>query len=165
MKDIFVRSIDNRNKAIGHQNRMHAGLSSLWREHEGLLGRSCKMGTVLEEKKRTFDAVLKFRAEFRETKKTLEKFRHDLIHIIDKLMVGGRRSEGYAGLGRELQKIKAEIKKIDEILDPLSKSSTQLDIALSKVELVAKEYEVPIFRRRALFLGVSKKPWNLKWRN
>ena len=145
-KDAVVHNIDLRYNFEGQFKRSLNVLKSILKEEDSLLQKSQKAGQIIEENIKAFDYVSSIRDKFRELRLKIDDFRHRLNQSVDQTLLFVRRdAKQDLRLEEGLGKIRLEMKGIEQIFSSFSEVVKNLDVGLSKIELIVEQSEKPNF--------------------
>lgn len=109
-------------------------------------------GEVIEENKKAFETVSKIREQFKGLYSEVEEFRSQMVRTVEQAVVFTRREDGGDKFCEALNRIKLEIKGFEKTLLSFNEVSTNMNVGLSKVEIVLNSSEVPDFGEAAEWL-------------
>ncbi|MGI4991662.1 hypothetical protein ACRXCV_03495 [Halobacteriovorax sp. GFR7] len=135
-KDKIVSVVEMRAKFEEMNRYMIEMTNRLFDEEIELATRSGEIVEIINENKAAYAGLVRSRDQFKSLKSQVELFRARSSQIIDQIQ-RGVASETTVG------KFAGELKEFNSTLGSFSKVSTQLDVGLSKVQIIMDSKEVP----------------------
>lgn len=135
-KDKIVSVVEMRAK-FEEMNRYMVEMSNrLFNEEIELATRSSEIVEIINENKAAFAGLVKSRDQFKSLKSQVELFRARSSQIVDQIQRG-------VATDATIEKFAGEFRDFNSTLGNFSKVSTQLDVGLSKVQIIMDSKEVP----------------------
>ncbi len=135
-KDKIISVVEMRAK-FEEMNRYMIEMSNrLFNEEVELATRSGEIVEIINENKMAFAGLVKSRDQFKSLKSQVELFRARSSQVVDQMQRGTASSA-------TLDKFAGELRDFNSTLSHFSKVSTQLDVGLSKVQIIMDSKEVP----------------------
>ncbi|MFG1500803.1 hypothetical protein ABMA70_11415 [Halobacteriovorax sp. XZX-3] len=135
-KDKIVSVVEMRAKFEEMNRYMIEMTNRLFDEEIELATRSSEIVEIINENKAAYAGLVRSRDQFKSLKSQVELFRARSSQIIDQIQ-RGVASETTVG------KFAGELREFNSTLGSFSKVSTQLDVGLSKVQIIMDSKEVP----------------------
>ncbi|MFG1485810.1 hypothetical protein ABMA77_07060 [Halobacteriovorax sp. RZ-1] len=135
-KDKIVSVVEMRAKFEEMNRYMIEMTNRLFDEEIELATRSGEIVEIINENKAAYAGLVRSRDQFKSLKSQVELFRARSSQIIDQIQ-RGVASDATVG------KFAGELKEFNSTLGSFSKVSTQLDVGLSKVQIIMDSKEVP----------------------
>ncbi|EPZ50078.1 hypothetical protein M902_0432 [Bacteriovorax sp. BAL6_X] len=135
-KDKIVSVVEMRAKFEEMNRYMIEMTNRLFDEEIELATRSGEIVEIINENKAAYAGLVRSRDQFKSLKSQVELFRARSSQIIDQIQ-RGVASDVTVG------KFAGELKEFNSTLGSFSKVSTQLDVGLSKVQIIMDSKEVP----------------------
>lgn len=142
MKGNFVSYISSKANYEDFYNELYDLQTSIGKEYESTIMQSEELNTVLVDTHSAFTNVLDLRSSFENIVVQIQDFRSDVLQLVDKNLLELKGHEITPVRQHELLlEIKNRVKKIDTIVYLYGKLTTKLDVALSKVQMIASGQE------------------------
>lgn len=135
-KDKIISVVEMRAKFEEMNHYMVDMSNRLFSEEVELATRSAEIVEIINENKAAFAGLVKSRDQFKSLKSQVELFRARSSQVVDQMQRGTASSA-------TLDKFAGELKEFNSTLAHFSKVSTQLDVGLSKVQIIMDSKEVP----------------------
>lgn len=101
----------------------------LIQSYRGMFEKAEKFNTSLSN-------VSQIRSELRATKDQIERFKTNLVQVVDQALIIQKVNNLDDRIAEVLTRIKIEMKSVDSLFRNLSESNTRFDVLMSKLELV-----------------------------
>lgn len=144
-KNAIIHTIDLRYDLEKAYSGVITTAKSILKEESSLLERSRKASNVIEENTRAFTTVSKMRDDFKNVKTMVEDLRGKLSQSVEQTLIFMKRQGGDPRLEQSLGRIRLEMKGIEKVLSSFGDVVRNMDVGLSKCQMIIEESPVPNF--------------------
>ncbi len=142
MKGNFVNYINTKGEYEESYDELFALQNSIGKEYESMIMQGEELNSVLVDTRSAFTNVINLKSSFQGIVTQIQEFRADLLQLIDQNLLEIKGHDMTPMRQHELLlEIKNRVKKIDSIVYLYGKLTTKLDVALSKVQMIAEGQE------------------------
>ena len=142
-KDSIISSVEFRNEVEQLYQNTVVTAKSLFKDESELLTKSEACIDIIGENTKAFNMVSKVRTDFKDLRKEVETFKSRIVQTLDQALIFQRRDENSSKVEDAFSRIKMEVRGFDKTLGAFSQSVQNLDIGLSKVELLMEQNNPP----------------------
>jgi hypothetical protein len=144
-KNALIHDIDIRYEVEDQFSKSLRVTQGLLKEETTLLNQSEKASNIIEENIAAFHSVSQSRDQFKDLKGHIEELRGRLGQSLDQTMIYLKHGQDYSRMDEALEKIKFEVRSLDQLMAGFGQAVRQLDISLSKVGMIIEGSEAPDF--------------------
>ena len=137
----IMDSMEERVKAFNTYEKEFYKSKNLLKDQKGLLKNFTKINTALRENSQSFLSLLKFREDFKNSEHKINNFKYNFLQMVEMELFCKKNKRGPVVLDKNIQRIKSEAKKLDDLLNSLLTATKSFDISISKMEMILKEHK------------------------
>ena len=156
-KNSIIELIQSKNEIERSSENIIHVFKEFFNIQSGLLKKSKDIKVLFEENEKTFSRVFRLKDNVKELRVTIFEFRNKILRSIDQSLAFQKSENDSSKLGQSLSKIKLEINGFDKVLHNFSQIMTNLDVALSKIQLLLENKDLPKFDEVKAEFNLAKK--------
>lgn len=141
-KKSIVSIVEVRNEMEELYSNTISICKKLFKDQTELVTKSDKIRVTLEESSKTFRNVGSIRNDFKNLKYKIDDFKSKMMQSLNQLVVL-YKADGTTGHNEAFSKVKTELKSFEQMLSTFSQVVTNLDVSLSKVDIILDGSQTP----------------------
>lgn len=143
-KTAIIHNIDLRYELEGLFNQTLNLSRTLMKKESLLLQQTGQTNEIIEENKKAFASVGRTKDDFKKVLDAINDMRASLNQSLEQTLMFVRKEEGVdPRLESSINKVRLELKGVEQLLQGFSKIMRNLDVGISKMELITNQAETP----------------------
>ncbi len=133
--------IEERMKAFNAYEKRFYKSKELLKDQRGLLKIFYKINAALRENSKSFSSILNSREKFKNSECKINNFKHNFLQVVGREFIYKKDNKEATVFDKNIQRIKNEAKKLDDLLNTFLTATKGFDISISKMEMILKEHK------------------------